>query len=242
MQALITLSHGSRHESAQRGIERLTAAAAITLGVEAVDAYLEFSSPDLTGAARVAAEAGYSAAIVVPLLFTRAFHATVDVPEALHAAREDTGVDLILAGGLGQGMDLVEVLARRVALDAPAGAGVVLYPVGTSNAEAAARTVEIGRQLATATDREVEVVPATGCGERIGNAGIEAAVRGRERMHLLPLFVTDGLLLDRATGALGHIQDATGTMVTHSAPLTTDLSDIVASRYREAGSESLVRP
>ena len=57
-------------------------------------------------------------------------------------------------------------------------------------------------------------------------------------MHLLPLFVTDGLLLDRATRDLGRIQDATGSILTHSAPLTTDLSDIVASRYREALGES----
>ena len=76
MHALITLSHGSRHDCAQRGVERLTAAAAISLGVDAVDAHLEFTSPDLTGAARAAADAGYTSAVVVPLLFTRAFHAT----------------------------------------------------------------------------------------------------------------------------------------------------------------------
>lgn len=234
MHALITLSHGSRHTCAQRGVERLTAAAAITLGVEAADAHLEFTEPDLTGAARVVAEAGYDSAAVVPLLFTRAFHATKDVPAAFERARQATGLDLVLGRGIGQGPDLVEVLARRVRADAPSGAGVILYPVGTSNKKAAARTEELGRQLARATGRAVEVVPATGEGALVGNAGIEAAARERERMHLLPLFVTDGLLLDRATEALGRIQDATGAVLTHSAPLTTDLSDIVAARHREA--------
>ncbi|WP_165165034.1 sirohydrochlorin chelatase [Corynebacterium qintianiae] len=240
MHALITLSHGSRHDSAQRGVERLTAAAAITLGVEAVDAHLEFNTPDLTGATRAAAEAGYTAAVVVPLLFTRAFHATKDVPAAFAAAREATGVDLVLADGLGQGADIVEVLARRVLLDAPSDASVILYPVGTSNQEAAAKTEALGQALSQASGREVTVVPATGVGDRVGNPGIENAARERERMHLLPLFVTDGLLLDRATRALGRIQDATGAMFTHSAPLTTDLSDIVAARYRAAVTQGVL--
>ncbi|EEI18085.1 MULTISPECIES: sirohydrochlorin chelatase [Corynebacterium] len=238
MQALITLSHGSRHDVAQRGVERLTAAAAITLGVEAVDAHLEFNTPDLAGAAEVAADAGYTSAVVVPLLFTRAFHATVDVPAALREARAATGVQLTLANGLGQGADIVNVLARRVWRDSPPSVPVILYPVGTSNLEAAARTTALGAALAEKLDREVTVVPATGAGDLIGNPGIEAAARDRERMHLLPLFVTDGLLLNRATRDLGRIQDATGAILTHSAPLTTDLSDIVASRYREALSES----
>ncbi|AWB84736.1 sirohydrochlorin chelatase [Corynebacterium liangguodongii] len=232
--ALITLSHGSRHERAQRGIERLTAAAAMTLGVGAMDSYLEFNAPDLTGAARLAAAEGYDTAVVVPLLFTRAFHATKDVPAAIDAARAATGIELVPAAGLGQGADLVEVLARRVRVDAPVHASIILYPVGTSNDQAAAKTQNLGAALGAATGREVTVVPATGRGRITGNEGIEQAARGQPQVHVVPLFVTDGLLLDRATHAFGEIQDRTGARITHSAPLITDLTDIVASRFSEA--------
>ena len=101
MTALITLSHGSRHPRAKEGIRALTEAAAEKLGVEWADAHLEFDRPTL---AEAAAALSSSRAIVVPLLFTRAFHAKVDVPAHLAEAREHC--DLTLAEPLGTGPDI----------------------------------------------------------------------------------------------------------------------------------------
>ncbi|WP_115685764.1 sirohydrochlorin chelatase [Corynebacterium senegalense] len=233
MTALITLSHGSRHARAHDGIRRLTARAGAELGVDAVDAHLEFTTPDLAGAVETLRDAGHSEAIVVPLLFTRAFHATHDVPAALEAA-SGAGVTLTLAEGLGQGGDVVKLLAARV----PDDAHTILYPVGTSNAAAAEATLRMGERLAETTGQAVTVVPATGCGETTGNEGIAEVAARHARVHLLPLFVTEGLLLDRAVDVLDEIQQVTGSTITRSEPLGTDLSEIIAARYRAARTES----
>ncbi|SDS83593.1 sirohydrochlorin chelatase [Corynebacterium timonense] len=223
MDALITLSHGSRHPRASAGIDELTRAAGRELGVTAVAAHLEFDTPDLTGAARQLAAAGHTRAVVVPLLFTRAFHATVDVPAALDAAREASGVELVAAEGLGQGEDIAELLAARVRRDAPHASRIVLYPVGTSNEKAAQKTVALGVGVEKQAGTPVTTVPATGYGERVGSSGVAEVASASA--HLLPLFVTEGLLLDRV------FRMWPGTT---SAPLGADLSPIVAARYRAA--------
>ena len=122
MTALITLSHGSRHPRAKEGIRALTEAAAGKLGVEWADAHLEFDRPTL---AETAAVLDSTRAIVVPLLFTRAFHAKVDVPAHLAEARRHC--DLTLAEPLGTGADITEVLHKRLLIDAPSAPHATLF-------------------------------------------------------------------------------------------------------------------
>ena len=223
MTALITLSHGSRHPGAKPGVSELTQAAARHLGVTGVDAHLEFDTPDLTAAARQLAAQGHTRAVVVPTLFTTAFHATHDVPEAIAAATAETGIELVAADGLGQGRDIAAVLAARALSDAPRARHIILYPVGTSNEEAAGKTVELGRDVEKLAGIPVTTVPATGVGELVGADGIAAVAD--ENTHLLPLFVTRGLLLDRVHRMWpGSI----------SAPLGADLAHIIAARYSAA--------
>lgn len=230
MTALITLSHGSRHPGAEAGVRRLTRAAGELLDVAAVAAHLDFTEPSLPDAARALAECGHRAAVVVPLLFTHAFHARHDVPAALAEARHASGLDLHLADGLGTGDLVAEVLTARLALDAPDGAHVVLYPVGTSDAAAAAGVEKLAANVGERSGHSIQVVPATG-GRGSGGAGVLEAATGHDAVHLLPLFVTDGLLLDQVTGQLGRMQAATGTRLTSSPPLTTDLARVVARRH-----------
>lgn len=206
MTALITLSHGSRHPRAKEGIRALTQAAAAQLGVEWADAHLEFDTPTL---AEAAASVSSSRAIVVPLLFTRAFHAKIDVPRHLAEARQHC--DLVLAEPLGTGSDIADVLARRLRIDDPTATHATLFPVGTSNPEQAANYDRLSAEVAKRAGVETAVVPAT---------------RGERHFtdtHVLPLFVTHGTLLDRIPDHLPA-----------SGPLTTDLARIVANRYRAA--------
>lgn len=221
--ALITLSHGSRHPGAAPGIAQLTAAAAAELGVQGVDAHLEFNAPGLEAAAAQLVEAGCVNAIVVPTLFTTAFHATHDVPEAIEQARSTTGVNLVHAGGLGQGRDIAAILAARavrdIAASGRAASHIILYPVGTSNEQAAGETVALGREVEKLVGIPVSTAPATGYGKR------DPASLAASDAHLLPLFVTEGLLLDRV------LRMWPGTV---SAPLGVDLAHVVASRYRHA--------
>ncbi|QGU05664.1 sirohydrochlorin chelatase [Corynebacterium comes] len=231
MTALITLSHGSRHPQAEPGIRRLTALAGEIAGVDALAAHLEFDEPSLVDAAVLAAERGHDDAIVVPLLFTRAFHARHDVPAALAQARAATGLNLRLAEGLGTGPEIASVLVERLTADAPEGAHVVLYPAGTSDPGGMAALAGLADLVASLSGRGVTVVPATGPVNP--GVGLVEVATGHESVHILPLFVTDGLLLDRITTLITRIQDATGARITHSTPLVTDLAALVASRHTE---------
>lgn len=222
MTALITLSHGSRHPQALHGIKALTRAAAALIGVQGVDAHLEFNEPSLEHAARELQEP----AVVVPLLFTEAFHAKHDVPAHLEAAQEHA--PLRLAHGLGLGEDVAEVLAKRLLADAPANSHPVLYPVGTSDEVQAGRYGGLAEGVGKRTAQPVDVVAAT----RGGEEHLTELARTRGDLHILPLFVTEGLLLDKARDAIPRIEAATGARVTCSGPLTTDLAGIVADRYR----------
>lgn len=208
MTALITLSHGSRHPRAKEGIRALTEAAAGKLGVEWADAHLEFDRPTL---AETAAVLDSTRAIVVPLLFTRAFHAKVDVPAHLAEARRHC--DLTLAEPLGTGADITEVLHKRLLIDAPSAPHATLFPVGTSDTEQAANYARLADDLARLAGIEVSVVQATRGDRRFVD----------RQTHVLPLFVTHGTLLNRIPEHLSA-----------SGPLTTDLADVVANRYRAA--------
>lgn len=222
MTALITLSHGSRHPQAVEGIAALTRAAAALLGVEGADAHLEFNEPTL----KDAAQALNGPAVVVPLLFTEAFHAKHDVPAHLTAAQEHA--PLRLAKGLGLGEDVAAVLAERLLADAPANSHPVIYPVGTSDEVQAGRYEELAVSVGKRTASTVDVVAAT----RGGEEHLTELARTRGDLHIVALFVTHGLLLDKARDAIPRIEAATGARVTCSGPLTTDLAGIVADRYR----------
>lgn len=208
MTALLTLSHGSRHPRAKEGIRALTEAAADTLGVEWAGAHLEFDRPTL---AEAAAALSSPRAIVVPLLFTSAFHAKVDVPA--HLAEASEHCDLTLAEPLGTGPDIAEALHKRLRIDAPSASHATLFPVGTSDAEQAANYARLADNLARLAGVDVSVVQATRGDRRFVD----------RHTHVLPLFVTHGTLLDRIPPHLSS-----------SGPLTTDLADVVANRYRTA--------
>lgn len=208
MTALLTLSHGSRHPRAKEGIRALTEAAADTLGVEWADAHLEFDRPTL---AEAAAALSSPRAIVVPLLFTSAFHAKVDVPAHLAEAREHC--DLTLAEPLGTGPDIAEALHKRLRIDAPSASHATVFPVGTSDTAQAANYARLAENLARLAGVDVSVVQATRGDRRFVD----------RHTHVLPLFVTHGTLLDRIPPHLSA-----------SGPLTTDLADVVANRYRTA--------
>lgn len=225
---LITLAHGSRHPAAARAIEDLTAAAGALLGVPARAAYLELAEPDLPTAAREAPRA-----VVVPLLFTRAHHARHDVPAAARAARE-SGASLAMAEPLGLGPDMEEALARVVASDADPGAHLVLYAVGSSRPGANAEVAALCARVARRAGRGHSVVFATGKGRGVGVAGLDEAARRHRRLHLVPLFVAPGLLLERALDALPQIAARRGAVVGASAPLGARLAPLVAGRYLAA--------
>lgn len=217
MPALITLSHGSRHPGAAAGIERLTQAAGLR---PARAAHLEFNEPDLTAAALELAQLGETEAVVVPLLFTQGYHQRVDVPRALAGASKTSHLSLHLAAGLGTGEDLARVLASRTR---PGDAHVVIYSVGSSDSTANDAIRELAHRTFALTGVPISVEFAT----RGGREGIESLCREHKdpaRVRVIPLFVTEGLLLDRLAGVPATVD----------RPLGTELAGLVADRFHHA--------
>lgn len=235
---LITLSHGSRKASAAAGITALTQETGRMLGVDAVEAHLDLSEPSLDDVVRKLSVQGVTKAGLVPLLFSNAFHAKVDVPAAVKDAQEKYGVELLVGPHLGTGSDVAAVLGEKLKADAPADAHVILYSVGSSHISANEAVIELGETLSRLSGHSVEVVPATG-GAGAGGAGVIEVAAAHKVVHILPLFVTEGLLLDRVLDQLPNISAATGAALTFSTPLSTALAPLVAARYRAALAELL---
>jgi sirohydrochlorin ferrochelatase len=194
-------------------------------------AYLDLAEPDLDTAAAALAATGHRRAVVVPLLFTVAFHATIDVPQAVLAAAQSSGVELQIADILGTGDDIADLLIAGLAEAGGAvGASVLLYAVGSSNPAANAAVVDLAARLETTLSAPVRAAFAT-CAPRPA----EVAGQLGEPAVVLPLFLSDGLLLDpvRALAA-----ERGWTVV---EPLGERAAGVVLDRYRAAVHEPVDR-
>ena len=261
MTALITLSHGSRHPQAVGLIDELSAAAANSAGVEGYSSHLEFNEPDLRTAVAEAIADGHKHMVIVPLLFTRGFHQKVDVPEQLAAVRQQAqraGADVELADGLGTGAAMEELLSRVIARDAPAGAHVVLVSVGSFDHAANASVDKLARRVAARRAGGNQPCAHQPAAEQSSADGISVVfatgpnrlaelAQHHERMHLVPLFVSHGLLLDRMYRQAEEINAAPDggapagaaqagesavqeRRITYSQPLGTALAEVVAAQ------------
>lgn len=239
-QAFIALSHGSRHPKAAEGIDKLVAHTAALTGACGQAAHLEFDKPSLVDAAMNLKERGFERATLMPLLFTNGFHMRHDVPNVVAEAERISSVDLQLTAGIGTGSEILEQLRARLLHDLAAGdtPHVILYAVGSSNVAANEAVVRLAVRLADATGFQTSTLFATPGAGRAGflwgNKGLRLQATAHSRIHVLPLFVTSGLLLDSANAALPEIMRITGAHITCSAPLGTQLSNILVNRLTQA--------
>jgi len=231
---LIGLAHGSRHARVAGGIEAVLAATSELAGTDTRAAYLDLTDPDLEAVAADLAATGVRRALVVPLLFTDAFHARIDVPEAVAQAAESSGVELVLAPILGTGDDVVAVVADRLsAAGTTAAEPVLLYAVGSSRPDANAAVADLADRLAvrrgtpvragfgTTEPRAADVLAElTAISEQQGTTEQPGTV--------VPLFVAPGLLLDNIAPAVA----SAGWRL--AKPLGTLLATVVSDRYHAA--------
>jgi sirohydrochlorin cobaltochelatase len=227
---LIGLAHGSRDpRSAHTVGEVMAAVRALRPGLRATAAFLDLSEPDLTASVReLRATTGCWRAVVLPLLFSEAFHAKVDAPEAVDRAQTETGVVLDVGEILGTGDDVLEVLqnsAERAGIAAHE--AILLLAVGSSRDEANLAVHELAFRWAERRPAPVWAGFAT-VGEPHGSAVLNRARSERRRIGVVPLFVAPGLLLD------GIAEQAALMDATVAPPLGTALAGLVLRRYDEA--------
>lgn len=197
---VIGLAHGSRHPRGRPAIEALMAAVAEQGAITARAAYLDLAEPDLETVVRDLAAAGHPAAIIVPLLFTSAFHATVDVPQAVREAAESVGLELEVSAILGTGEDIAGlVLSGMAEARIDDRASVLLFAVGSSNPAANAAVTDLADRLARTRPGAVRAGFGT-CDPR----GTAVAAELTGPVAVVPLFLSDGLLLDPIRALAGH--------------------------------------
>ena len=231
---LIGLAHGSRHVRVADGVEAVLAATSLLSGVETRPAYLDLTEPDLEAVAADLAASGARRAVVVPLLFTDAFHTRIDVPDAVGRAAERAGVELVLAPILGTGDDVADVVADRLsATGTTAAEPILLYAVGSSRPDANAAVADLAERLAarrgtpvragfgTTEPRAADVLAElTAISEQQGTTEQPGTV--------VPLFVAPGLLLDNIAPTVA----SAGWRL--AEPLGTLLAPVVSDRYHAA--------
>ncbi len=227
---LIGLAHGSRDPRAASTIaELMRAVQRLRPGLLAVPAFLDLCEPDLTATtARLRADHDVDEAVVLPLLFTEAFHATVDTPTAVREAERSTGVRLRVGGILGTGDEVLQ------ALDEAAGRAhiaiheaILLLAVGSSRSEANDAVHLLADRWSDHRVGPVWAGFATTGEPRAKEVLNRAATSGR-RMGVVPLFVAPGLLLD------GIAEQALALNCEIAKPLGTSLAELVLQRYDEA--------
>ena len=225
--ALIGLAHGSRDPRSAAAINALMAAVADLLPeVPTGAAFLDLNPPDL---GTVLAQLGADDAVVVPLLFSEAFHARVDVPETVAEAAQATGASLTVAPILGLGESVLATLVSRAEEAGIREADdIVLVAVGSSRPEANEAVVELAARWSAQRVGTVHAAFAT-CSPR-ATAVLERRRRDGRVVGLVPLFLAPGLLLDQV---IGHPAAAGCTVADVLGPT---LAGVVAQRYRDVRS------
>ncbi|MET3806717.1 sirohydrochlorin ferrochelatase [Nakamurella sp. UYEF19] len=220
---LVGLAHGSRDPRAAVAIDELMAAvAALRPGLVVTSAFLDLAEPDLTTAVIRLDTPG---AIVLPLLFAQAFHARVDVPEAVRAAAAAAGTELTTGEILGLGPEVLAALqdqARRIGVRQDQ--EILLLAVGTSDPVANEAVADLALLWSSVRRAPVRAVFAT------------AAPRASEALDeewatppaVVSLFLAPGLLLDQ----VGRRASELGVAVTE--PLGVAMAQLVLDRYDDA--------
>ncbi|KOV31716.1 cobalamin (vitamin B12) biosynthesis CbiX protein [Streptomyces sp. XY431] len=229
--ALLLIAHGSRDPRHAAAVAALVSLLhRLRPGLEVATAYLDHCAPRIPQVV----DRLDRAAIAVPLLLNRAFHAKHDIPAALRTA----GADLPLADVLGPSPLLLAALDRRLTEAVPelaspaarARTGVVLAAAGSSDpaADAATRAVAADWRR-TRGWAAVEVAYASAGGPRVPEA--VAALRrdpAVERVAVSPYLLAPGRLPDRIAEA------ATEAAADHLAAVlapTPDLARLLLVRY-----------
>jgi sirohydrochlorin ferrochelatase len=233
--ALVALAHGSRDPRSAATVKALVdEVRTMRPDLRIEPAFLELSKPSFGTVVDKLVRAGYDEIVVVPLLLTEAYHAKVDVPEAIATAMaRHENLKIRGTGVLGLEPAFLEVLDRRLRsalkdarvreLDA-----LVLAAAGSSDALANQAVARLARlwgakhRLPTVAAYASAAPPAT------GEAVRQFRAEGRRHIAVGSLFLAPGMLPDRAA----ELALEAGAVAV-SAPLGADaeLARTILARY-----------
>ncbi|WP_045823180.1 sirohydrochlorin chelatase [Williamsia herbipolensis] len=234
--ALVLAAHGSRDPRFAVTAREVTDAVGAAL--PGTDVHLGFLDLDEPSVAEVLAEVAGPHVVVVPLLFSAAFHTTVDLPAALDAERgRRPEVRFTQAPPLGSDPRLLTALADRLhAAGLAPDDGVVLCAVGSRDRDADAQFHAVAADLAERVAcRGVEPLFATRLGPEaryLREAVDRLEATGARRIVVGPYFLSAGTLTDRVEKALADL--TVGVAIAEPIGAHPGLIDTICDRYRTA--------
>ena len=203
--ALVALAHGSRDPRSAATIKALVdEVKAMRPDLKVESAFLELSKPSFQTVVDRLVRAGHDEIVVVPLLLTEAYHATVDVPQAIaEATQRHPGLQVRGTSVLGLEPRFLEVLdvrmrealsASRVReLDA-----LVLAAAGSSDPLANQAVARLARVWGSRHKLPVVAAYASAAPPAAGEAVRQFRAEGRRHIAVASLFLAPGFLPDRA--------------------------------------------
>lgn len=244
MNTLIAVAHGSRDaRSAQTVFAVAERIRARRPDLDVRVAFLDLTEPSVEAVIDDVASEGTESAVVVPLLLGSAFHARVDLPGIVTAARSrHPRLRLVQSEVLGDDRRLVDALRERIVESGvtadDASVGVVLAAVGSSHAQANNRTRALADRVVRGTSWNGAVTGfATSRSPTAQQAVTQLRAAGSRTLVIAPWFLAPGLLLDRvrdSVTAAPMIDD--DTVIVHASVLGDHpfVADVVSSRYDAA--------
>ncbi|HLL68077.1 MAG TPA: CbiX/SirB N-terminal domain-containing protein [Micromonosporaceae bacterium] len=234
MTPVVLVAHGSSYPRAAATTRALArAVAAARPGLDVRTAYLDHAGPR-PGEVLVALDAaGHSAAVVVPLLLTAAYHGRVDLPGAIAAARSaglrlDARQSAVLGPVDGQVPPLLlSGLRRRLVEAGGSFDGVVLAAAGTRDAEARS-TVDLAA-IRLGEFLDTPCVAAFASGEGLSGSAAVAALRaaGASRIAAAAYFLACGRLYDTVAAS---VRSAGAVSVAQPLGSAWELAQLVLAR------------
>lgn len=232
MTALILVAHGSRHPGTEPCLNALAGAIRGRVAAEEVRvAWLELIDPSLGALCDEFAARGIRDAVIVPLLFTEAFHRTVDLPAQAAAAQEASGVRLDVRDGIGLGAGVKKAVVRSfLATAADPRDDVLLVAVGSGDQAANDAVHRVAADLDGMLPGTVRAAFSVGSGQPTAASAVDGLVVTRKSRGtvILPLFTAPGLLWDRVVDRAAGLPG-----VTCGEPLGELLADVVVARWLE---------
>ena len=233
--ALVALAHGSRDPRSAATIKALVAEVkAMRPDLKVETAFLDLSKPSFDTVVDRLVKAGHDEIVVVPLLLTEAYHAKVDVPEAIAAAMaRHEGLRIQASRILGMEAAFLEVLdvrlrealkaARVRELDA-----LVLAAAGSSDPLANQAVARLARLWGSRHKLPTVAAYASAAPPATGEAVRQFRAEGRRHIAVGSLFLAPGTLPDRAA----ELALEAGAVAV-SAPLGADpeVARTVLARY-----------
>ena len=216
--ALVALAHGSRDPRSTATITALTdLVSRMRPDLRIEPAFLELASPSHVDAIDRLVDEGHDEIVVVPLLLSKAYHATVDVPAVVEAAvRRHPHVRVRATSVLGLENEFLEILDRRL------------------------RTALAQRRV-----RELDALVLAGAGssDPVANAAVARLARAWGARHHLPSVAAFAAAAPPATGeavrafrrdgrrhiAVGSLFLAPGFLPTRAAELALEAGAVAVS-------------